>query len=97
MRVTVLYDFTSEVQNELSIIGEYFHVSVINFIDKSSSSPVYVCTAGEILTVSDTDVGNGWWEGINSKGVKGIFPASCKSIVEMMSSPLLFLLYSLRA
>lgn len=55
-----------------------------------------VYTAGDILTVSDIDVGNGWWEGINSKGVKGIFPASCKSIVEMMSSPLLLLLYYFR-
>lgn len=34
--------------------------------------------AGEIITVTDKDVGNGWWEGLNSKGNRGIFPASCE-------------------
>jgi sorting nexin-9/18/33 len=58
MRVTVLYDFTSDIDNELSIIS------------------------GEILNVTDKDVGNGWWEGVNSKGVRGIFPASCKLLIK---------------
>lgn len=31
-------------------------------------------TAGEILTVTRTDVGEGWWEGCNSKGETGLFP-----------------------
>ncbi|KAL7032110.1 hypothetical protein ACKWTF_007220 [Chironomus riparius] len=61
MRVTVLYDFTSEIENELSII------------------------AGEILTVTDPDVGNGWWEGMNTKGKRGIFPAS---YVEEIKTPI---------
>ena len=30
--------------------------------------------AGEILTVLRTDVGEGWWEGLNSKGESGLFP-----------------------
>ncbi|KAG5684666.1 hypothetical protein PVAND_013884 [Polypedilum vanderplanki] len=60
MKVTVLYDFTSEIENELSII------------------------AGEILTVTDRDVGNGWWEGTNSAGKRGIFPAS---YVEEIKTP----------
>lgn len=38
----------------------------------------FIYSAGEILTVTDKDVGNGWWEGVNSKGRRGIFPASCK-------------------
>lgn len=33
-------------------------------------------TAGEILTVSRTDVGEGWWEGTNFKGQSGLFPAA---------------------
>jgi sorting nexin-9/18/33 len=60
MRVTVLYDFSSEIENELDII------------------------AGEILTVTDPDVGNGWWEGMNTRGKRGIFPAS---YVEEIKSP----------
>jgi sorting nexin-9/18/33 len=37
--------------------------------------------AGEVLTVSDQNVGNGWWEGINAQGKRGIFPASCKFLL----------------
>lgn len=32
--------------------------------------------SGEILTVTREDVGEGWWEGANSKGKTGLFPAS---------------------
>lgn len=45
---------------------------------------VSIYSAGEILTVTDTDVGNGWWEGMNSKGQRGIFPAS---YVEEIKTP----------
>ncbi|KAF5302239.1 hypothetical protein FQA39_LY10278 [Lamprigera yunnana] len=30
--------------------------------------------AGEVLTVTRTDVGEGWWEGLNSRGGSGLFP-----------------------
>lgn len=30
--------------------------------------------SGEVLTVTRTDVGEGWWEGLNSQGVSGLFP-----------------------
>ena len=30
--------------------------------------------AGDILTVSRTDVGDGWWEGTNARGESGLFP-----------------------
>lgn len=30
----------------------------------------------EILTVTRQDIGDGWWEGINSKSQRGLFPAS---------------------
>ena len=29
---------------------------------------------GEILTVTNTNVGDGWWEGTNSTGQSGLFP-----------------------
>lgn len=32
--------------------------------------------AGEIVTVTSKDVGEGWWEGSNQRGVSGIFPAA---------------------
>ena len=31
-------------------------------------------TAGDILTVIRTDVGDGWWEGTNNRGESGLFP-----------------------
>jgi len=33
-------------------------------------------TAGEVVTVTSKDVGEGWWEGSNSRGKTGIFPAA---------------------
>lgn len=38
---------------------------------------------GEILTVTRTDVGEGWWEGTNSMGKIGLFP---EAYVEKMSN-----------
>ncbi|XP_066146695.1 sorting nexin lst-4 [Euwallacea fornicatus] len=39
--------------------------------------------AGEVLTVSRTDVGDGWWEGINPNGKSGLFP---EAYVEKLDS-----------
>lgn len=33
-------------------------------------------TTGEILNVTSKDVGEGWWEGSNQRGLSGIFPAA---------------------
>ncbi|XP_032511767.1 sorting nexin lst-4 [Danaus plexippus] len=33
-------------------------------------------TSGEILTLINTDIGEGWWEGRNSRGETGLFPAA---------------------
>ncbi|CAG9792159.1 unnamed protein product [Diatraea saccharalis] len=33
-------------------------------------------TCGEILTLINTEIGEGWWEGRNSKGETGLFPAA---------------------
>ncbi|KFM57812.1 Sorting nexin-33, partial [Stegodyphus mimosarum] len=41
-------------------------------------------SANEILTVTNQDVGEGWWEGINNRGQKGLFPAG---YVEVTNSP----------
>ena len=31
-------------------------------------------SSGDILTVIRTDVGDGWWEGTNTRGESGLFP-----------------------
>lgn len=33
-------------------------------------------SAGEILEITNKDVGDGWWEGTNSRGETGFFPAA---------------------
>lgn len=33
-------------------------------------------TSGEILTLLNTEIGEGWWEGRNAKGETGLFPAA---------------------
>ncbi|XP_019756990.2 sorting nexin lst-4 isoform X1 [Dendroctonus ponderosae] len=44
-------------------------------------------TAGELLTVTRTDVGDGWWEGLNPKGESGLFPEAYVEKVETSSKP----------
>lgn len=31
-------------------------------------------SAGEVVKVTRTDVGEGWWEGVNTQGKSGLFP-----------------------
>jgi sorting nexin-9/18/33 len=45
--------------------------------------------AGEVLTLTRTDVGEGWWEGKNARGEVGLFP---EAYVEVGSTRRLFLL-----
>lgn len=43
---------------------------------------------GEILTVLSKDVGEGWWEGTNDRGERGLFPASyVEEIVDQSAPP----------
>ncbi|KAF7287910.1 sorting nexin 33-like protein SH3PX1 [Rhynchophorus ferrugineus] len=37
---------------------------------------------GEVLTVTRTDVGEGWWEGLNPKGQSGLFPEAYVEKIE---------------
>ncbi|KAJ8963685.1 hypothetical protein NQ317_014999 [Molorchus minor] len=44
-------------------------------------------SAGEILTVARTDVGEGWWEGVNPKGQSGLFPEAYVEKIGTSSPP----------
>nr|CAD7458348.1 unnamed protein product [Timema tahoe] len=44
-------------------------------------------TAGDILTVTRQDVGEGWWEGVNSLGQTGLFPAAYVEELESSQPP----------
>lgn len=41
----------------------------------------------EILTVTRTDVGEGWWEGIGPDGSRGLFPEAYVELVEYPAPP----------
>lgn len=46
-----------------------------DFVGEPGSSELSV-VAGETLVVCRQDVGEGWWEGTNSAGHTGLFPAA---------------------
>ncbi|KRX17103.1 Sorting nexin-9 [Trichinella nelsoni] len=55
---------------------QYFSVTVqvlYDFDAQPGSGELSVQT-GEYLTVTRQDVGDGWWEGLNSRGEHGLFP-----------------------
>lgn len=49
-------------------------VKVLYDFSAQPGSGELTITTGEILRVTRTDVGDGWWEGINSRGMSGLFP-----------------------
>ncbi|CAB0010272.1 unnamed protein product [Nesidiocoris tenuis] len=49
--------------------------TMYDFSGEPGSSELSIVT-GEILTVTRTDVGEGWWEGTNQQGQTGLFPAA---------------------
>ncbi|KAM7358279.1 sorting nexin 33-like protein SH3PX1 isoform 2-T2 [Cochliomyia hominivorax] len=56
--------------------------ALYEFSGEPGSSEISI-KVGEILIVTRTDVGEGWWEGKNSHGEVGLFPAA---YVEVMSA-----------
>ncbi|XP_067646708.1 sorting nexin lst-4 [Eurosta solidaginis] len=56
--------------------------AMYDFSGEPGSSEISI-NVGEILAVTRTDVGEGWWEGKNSQGKVGLFPAA---YVEVMSA-----------
>ncbi|XP_058117755.1 sorting nexin lst-4 [Anopheles ziemanni] len=51
-------------------------VKVLYDFDGEPNSSEISIKVDEILTVTNTDVGEGWWEGMNSRGQRGLFPAA---------------------
>lgn len=49
--------------------------ALYDFSGEAGSAELTIA-AGEILTVTRQDVGEGWWEGVNQLGQSGLFPAA---------------------
>lgn len=60
----------------LFIFYFFFQVRVLYTFDAQPGTGEMSVQEGEILNVTRVDVGEGWWEGTNSQGVTGLFPAA---------------------
>lgn len=56
-------------------------VRVLYDFDGEPNSSEMTIRSGEQLTVTTTNVGDGWWEGMNSKGQRGLFPAAYVEVI----------------
>ncbi|XP_065050961.1 sorting nexin-18-like [Rhopilema esculentum] len=57
-------------------------VSVLYDFDGDTQNGELVVREGDHLTVTDKDVGEGWWEGLDSYGNRGLFPAAYVKVLE---------------
>lgn len=58
--------------------------ALYDFSGEPNTSEISI-VSGEVLTVTRQDVGEGWWEGTNSRGQTGLFPAA---YVEEVADPI---------
>ncbi|XP_075219243.1 sorting nexin 33-like protein SH3PX1 isoform X2 [Lycorma delicatula] len=56
-------------------MSEFKVQALYDFAGEPGSAEMTI-TAGEVLTVTRKDVGEGWWEGVNRHGKTGLFPAA---------------------
>lgn len=73
----------------------FFQVRVLYDFDAQPGSGELSVKEGEILTVSRQDVGEGWWEGTNSAGQAGLFPAAYVEVSNLQSFSYYLFMYLL--
>jgi len=62
-----------------------FQVKALYDFDAQPGTVELSINAGDILTVTRTDIGDGWWEGSNTRGKSGLFPIA---YVEVNTRPM---------
>lgn len=60
--------------------------ALYDFVGESNTAELSI-TAGETLSVTRTDIGEGWWEGTNSKNKTGLFPQAYVNKLEDSAPP----------
>ncbi len=60
--------------------------ALYDFSGEPSTSELSI-VSGEILVLTRTDVGEGWWEGTNAKGQTGLFPEAYVQIYKEVAPP----------
>lgn len=61
--------------------------ALYDFTGEANTSEISI-NAGEILILTRTDVGEGWWEGTNSQGQTGLFPEAYVEIYKEVAVPI---------
>lgn len=59
----------------------FLQVNVLYDFEAQPGSNELNIHAGEVLTITNRDIGEGWWEGINKRGEKGLFPEAYVEVV----------------
>ena len=59
-----------------------FQVQALYDFEAQPGTGELTLTTGDILTVTRTDVGEGWWEGTNTKGESGLFPEAYVEVIQ---------------
>lgn len=60
--------------------------ALYDFVGEPNSAELSI-TTGEILSVTRIDIGEGWWEGLNSRGKSGLFPEAYVTKMEDSAPP----------
>lgn len=58
-------------------------VKVLYDFQGEPNSAELTIAVDDILTVTNTEVGEGWWEGTNARGQRGLFPAAYVEVLPM--------------
>jgi len=64
-----------------SSLSSSFQVHALYDFEAQPDTGELSLTAGDILTVTRTDVGEGWWEGQNARGEIGLFPEAYVEVI----------------
>uniref|UniRef100_A0A1Q3F4K7 Sorting nexin n=1 Tax=Culex tarsalis TaxID=7177 RepID=A0A1Q3F4K7_CULTA len=62
-------------------------VKVLYDFQGEPNSAELTIAVDDILTVTNTEVGEGWWEGTNARGQRGLFPAAYVEVMPMAVAP----------
>ncbi|XP_017779975.1 PREDICTED: sorting nexin-18 [Nicrophorus vespilloides] len=65
-----------------------FEVKALYDFDGEPNTAEMSIVAGEILKITRVDVGEGWWEGLNSVGKSGLFPQAYVEKITATASPI---------
>ena len=57
-----------------SLMTQWFQARALYDFDAEPGTGEVTIRVGEVLTITRTDVGEGWWEGRTPSGEAGLFP-----------------------